>query len=76
MTRSTSSRNTPFRYQPYILGKAEYAKIISEINTNYGLYANESFCIHASVGNDGRYYLYYFENHGYNNYNVYARIQF
>ena len=56
-----------FYYNTFILSRSEYAKIISEINTNYGL--------HCSVGLDGRYYLYYFENHGFNNYNIVEKIE-
>lgn len=68
--------NVVFKYSSYILIPEEYAKIISEINTNYSLYADDSFCIHSSVSNDGKYYLYYFENHGYNDYNIYEKFEF
>ena len=64
-----------FEYDTCVLGSAEYAKIISEINTNYGLYVNQPYSVHCSVGLDGRYYLYYFENHGFNNYNIVEKIE-
>lgn len=50
------------------LDPQEYAKIVSEINTNYFVYAGKTFAMHKSVGLDGFYYIYYFENHGYNHY--------
>lgn len=55
------------------LDSKEYAKIISEINTNYEEYKNHFYCVHESVGIDGIYYLYYFENHGYNSYCFYEK---
>jgi hypothetical protein len=64
-----------FIYNTFILSKAEYAKINSEINTNYAKYEGMAFAIHASYGEDNNPYWYYFENHGYNNYNIYMRIR-
>jgi hypothetical protein len=63
-----------FIYNTFVLNKAEYAKIYSEINTNYAKYEGMAFAIHASYGLDNKPYWYYFENHGYNNYNIYMRI--
>jgi hypothetical protein len=53
----------------------EYAKICSEINTNYAKYNGMAFAVHASYGVDNKAYWYYFENHGYNDYNIYMRIE-
>lgn len=53
----------------------EYAKIYSEINTNYGKYEGKPFAVHISYGIDDISYLYYFENHGYNEYNIYMRVE-
>lgn len=64
-----------FQFKTFVLNRVEYAKIISEINTNYEKYENMLFAIHASYGMDNRAYLYYFENHGYDNYNIYARVE-
>ena len=64
-----------FIFDTFILSSVEYAKIVSEINTNYGKYEGIKFGIHASYGLDNMAYLYYFENHGYNDYNIYARIE-
>lgn len=65
-----------FLFKTFILDKQEYAKIMSEINTNYMRYVNKPFPIHISheVGIESKAYLYYFENHGYNNYNIYMKI--
>ena len=57
------------------LTKAEYAKVYSEINTNYALYEDQFYCAHITYGIDNKPYWYYFENHGFNNYNIYLRIE-
>ena len=62
-------------FETLILNNLEYAKIVSEINTNYTKYKDIPFAIHASYRTDNIAYLYYFENHGYNNYNIYAKIE-
>lgn len=63
------------KYPAFELSSAEYAKIVNEISTNYGKYKNKRFAIHMSYGIDNRPYWYYFENHGFNNYNIYQRIE-
>ena len=69
------SNGIPFEFPTCILPKTEYAKIISEINTDYKLYINDKFAIHYSVGTDNNYYLYYFENHGYDDYNIVEKFR-
>lgn len=64
-----------FLYNSFQLSNSEYAKIYSEINTNYAKYKGMDFAIHASYGIDNRAYWYYFENHGYDDYNIYMRIE-
>lgn len=59
-----------FNFPSCFLERTEYAKIISEINTNYALYKDERFAVHYSIGTDNRYYVYYFENFGFNNYKI------
>lgn len=52
----------------------EYKKIVSEINCAYDVkYKNKLLCSHASFGIDGVAYIYWFENHGFNDYNIYLR---
>lgn len=63
-----------FIYNTFILNHRELAKIYSEINTNYGKYEGRPFAIHASYGIDNKAYWYYFENHGFNDYNIYMRV--
>lgn len=64
-----------FYYNTFILSRSEYAKIISEINTNYSRYKGLPLAIHKSYGIDNEAYWYYFENHGYNDYNIYMRTK-
>ena len=64
-----------FIFNTFYLSNAEYAKITSEINTNYGKYKKKRFAIHMSYGVDNCPYWYYFENLGYNNYNIYMRVR-
>ena len=65
----------PFRYSSCYLDSREYAKIISEINSSYDLYRDEPFAVHYSVGTDNRYYVYFFENHGFNDYNIIDKFE-
>ena len=64
-----------YLFGTFYINSAEYAKICSEINSNYAKYENKPFAVHASYGLDGRAYWYYFENHGYNDFNIYMRIE-
>lgn len=48
----------------------------SEINTNYDLYRNEPYPVHYSISTDNRYYVYFFENHGFNDYNIVEKFEF
>ena len=41
----------------------------------YAKYEGKKFAVHASYGLNNRAYWYYFENHGYDNYNIYMRIE-
>lgn len=58
-----------------ILPAAELAKIYSEINTNYKKYEGKLLAMHASYGIDNKAYIYYFENRGFNEYNIYMRVE-
>lgn len=64
-----------YLFSTFYLNSAEYAKICSEINSNYAKYKGKPFAVHASYGMNNKAYLYYFENHGYNKYNIYMRIE-
>ena len=64
-----------FDFSPVILSPKEYSKIIHEINSlYYAKYQGSLFCMHRSLDLHGRYCIYFFENHGYNNYNIYEKI--
>ncbi len=62
-----------FKYPTYYLPKDEYAKIIEEINTNYESYKDERFSVHFTLDNNDTYQMYYFENHGFDDYNIYMK---
>lgn len=65
----------PFSKPSFWLDMKEYQKIISEINCVYDVkFKNKLFCTHTSFGIDGVAYVYWFENHGFNNYNIYLRV--
>ena len=61
-----------FMYETVYLPTQEYAKIVSEINSNFDKYRLQKIAIHMSYGTDGRPYWYYFEIRGYDDYNFYA----
>ncbi len=66
----------PFKKATFWLEPSEYAKINGEINNcYYGLYLNTEIFAHASFGIDGKAYIYWFENHGYNDYNCFMRVR-
>ena len=69
------SEGIPFEYPTLYLKQREYAKIISEINTNYDLYRGKPYCIHHSLDIDGVYYIYYFENRRFNDYNIVQKFK-
>ena len=62
-------------FETFFLPASEYAKICSEISSNYAKYRDKALAIHASYGVDNKPYWYYFENQGYDNYNIYMRIE-
>lgn len=72
--RYSYGKGTPFTKKTFYLEKSEYAKIVSEINTNYGLYEGKAKAMHLSYGVDRVPYIYYFENHGYDCYNIYNKV--
>lgn len=70
------SNGNQFEFPPWVLDANEYAKIISEINSNYEIYKGQLIAAHYSLGIDGIYYIYYFENHGFNDYNIFEKSEF
>ena len=57
----------------FFLDVSEYAKMVSEINTNYNLYEGKRIGIHLSYGIDYQAYAYVFENRGFDDYIFIAR---
>ena len=74
--RKIDSKGIPFDFPTYVLSAKEYGKIISEINTYYLKYKDERVGVHISQGIDGMTYWYFFENHGYNEYNIFMVKEF
>ena len=65
----------PFSKPAFWLHPKEYGKIISEINNIYDMqYEGQKICAHPSFGIDGIAYIYWFENHGFNDYNIFQRV--
>ena len=53
----------------------EFSKIVSEINQAYeAQYKGKIIASHPSYGVDGKMYIYWFENHGFNDYNIFLRV--
>ena len=64
-----------FSRPTFWLEQKEYAKICSEINTIYETqYRGKRIAAHTSFGIDGKAYVYWFENHGFNDYNIFSRV--
>lgn len=63
-------------YKPtFWLNFKEYVKICSEINQIYeAQYKGKPIAAHASFGIHGKAYVYWFENHGFDNYNIFLRV--
>ena len=52
----------------------EREKIRHEINTCYSKYWGLPIIAHRSLGIDDRYYIYYVENHGFDEYCIFLRV--
>ena len=52
----------------------EWEKIRHEINSNYSKYKGLRIIAHSSVGIDDNYYIYYVENHGFDDYSLIIRV--
>ena len=65
----------PFTRPTFWLCPKEYAKIYYEINQIYDVqYKDKLIAAHPSFGVDGLAYIYWFENHGFDNYNIFLRV--
>ena len=69
------ANGVPFTKPAFWLHPMEYRKICSEINQGFDVHhKGERICTHTSFGIDGKVYVYWFENHGFDNYNIYLRV--
>lgn len=69
------TKGNPFSRHRFDLEFNEYSKIISEINTIYeAQYRGKPIAVHASFGIDGNVYYFWFENHGFNDYNIFMKV--
>lgn len=69
------SNGLPFTKSAFFLNPIEYRKICSEINQIFSTqYKDKRIAAHTSFGIDGRAYVYWFENHGFDNYNIFLRV--
>ncbi len=70
------SSGHPFLYPTFWLSPREYGKIYSEINQIYDAqYKGEYIAVHTSFGIDGKAYAFWFENHGFDDYNIFFRVE-
>ena len=72
---SGSNSKQPFTKPNYWLPPEEYKQITSEINKAYKeMYEGEPLCQHYSCSEyDLQYWKYSFENHGFDDYNIYKK---
>ena len=69
------SQGRPFSKPSIWLPPKEYGKIVSEINAVYDVLYEESYiCVHVSYGVNEKAYVYWFENHGFNDYNFFRKV--
>jgi hypothetical protein len=70
------SRGNYYSKPSFWLKPKEYAKIRSEINQIYETqYKNKRIAAHTSFGIDGKAYVYWFENHGFDEYNIFYVVR-
>lgn len=72
---SLDANGLPFSRKSFWLDPIEYRKICSEINQIFDVqYRDKKIAAHSSFGIDGKAYVYWFENHGFDNYNIFMRV--
>ena len=73
--RTDDAEEQHFSKPTFWLNPKEYSKIVSEIDSVFDArYCGKNICAHSSFGIDGVAYIYWFENHGFNNYNIFLRV--
>ena len=65
------SNGNPFAFPRLILDEREVSKVFHEINNLYhSKYKGKRFAMHRTLDLQSNYCIYYFENHGFNDYNI------
>ncbi len=64
-----------FIYPEADISWKEKEKIRHEIDTLYNKYDGLPLIAHRSIGFDGNYYIYYVENLGYDELNIFMRVE-
>jgi len=73
MIRFDLDGNT-FKYEQVDIDSKEISKITHEINNIYhSKYAGKRLGMHRSIDLNGNYCIYYFENHGFDDYNIFGK---
>lgn len=73
---ASGSERTSARYPTVKLSKKEYAKVISEINTNYDSKYEGKSKGYLNLATNRGYYCYRFEIFGFDDYNIYEKEKF
>lgn len=63
----------PYSYPSIMLKNAEISKVCKEISSNYGRYQNKRIIMHRTRDLDNNWCIYYVENRGYGDYNIYQK---
>lgn len=70
----TDMNGKSFDYSAIPLSNAEIAKVCSEINSCYSKYAGLPIILHRSMDLDYNWCIYYVENRGFNDYNIFEKF--
>ena len=63
----------PYSYPSLELENAEISKICQEISTNYKKYKDRALIMHRTKDLDRIWCIYYVENRGYGDYNIFEK---
>ena len=69
-------KGKPFRHTRLNLHHQEYGQVMHEITSNYDMYEGKSVFFHETYienGDDEGYHVYWVENHGKDDYNIFER---
>lgn len=69
------SSGKPYKYPTLKLDRQEYGKVVHEINTVYHARFKGMSIGNLNMAFDNGYYCYRFEIHGFDNYNIFERVE-